>query len=100
LIRNYNKKDISLILSEKTGYSINYSKKLINDLVELIISILKEDNLIIKNLGSFKIILKKKRVGRNPKTKEEYEISSRKVISFKVSNNISKKIKVVTWKNF
>ena len=93
---NYNKEDISLILSKKTGLSINYSKKLINDLVKLIISILKEDNLILKNLGSFRIIHKKKRIGRNPKTKKEYEISARKAISFKASNNINKKLEIIT----
>ena len=91
--RNFNKKDITLILSKKTGFSANYSNKLINDLVELIISILKENNLILKNLGSFRIIYKKKRIGRNPKTKEEYIISAHKVLSFTVSQNLSKKIK-------
>ncbi len=94
--RNFNKKDITLILSKKTGFSANYSNKLINDLVELIISILKENNLILKNLGSFRIIYKKKRIGRNPKTKEEYEILPRKTISFKASNKISEKLKTIT----
>ena len=93
---NLNKEDISLILSKKTGLSINYSKKLINDLIDLIISILKEDHLILKNLGSFKIIHKKKRIGRNPKTKKEYEISSRKTISFKGSSSVNKKLKIIT----
>ena len=69
---------------------------MINDLVKLIISILKEDNLILKNLGSFRIIHKKKRIGRNPKTKKEYEISARKAISFKASNKINKKLEIIT----
>ena len=93
---NLNKEDISFILSEKTGLSANYSKKLINDLIDSIITVLKADNLILKNLGSFKIIHKKKRVGRNPITKMEYEISSRKIISFKGSNSINKKLKIIT----
>jgi integration host factor subunit alpha len=93
---NFNKEDISLILSKKTGLSTNYSKKLINDLIELITSILKKDNLILKNLGSFRIIHKNKRIGRNPKTKKEYVISARKTISFKASNNINKKLKIIT----
>ncbi|MBC8476354.1 MAG: HU family DNA-binding protein, partial [Gammaproteobacteria bacterium] len=29
-----------------------------------------------------------KRIGRNPKTKEEYEIRARKKLSFKASNKI------------
>ena len=93
---NLNKEDISLILSKKTGFSTNYSKKLIDDLIELISSFLKEDNLILKNLGSFRIIHKNKRIGRNPKTKEEYEISSRKTISFKTSSSINKNLRIIT----
>ncbi len=92
---NLNKEDISLILSKKTGFSTNLSKKLIDDLIELISSFLKEDNLILKNLGSFRIIHKKKRIGRNPKTKEEYKISSRKTISFKTSSSINKNLKII-----
>lgn len=89
---NLNKEDISLILSKKTGLSTNFSKKLINDIIDTIISILKEDNLILKNLGSFKIINKNKRIGRNPKTKKEYEISPRKTISFRGSSSINNKL--------
>ncbi len=42
----------------------------------------------INNIGSFKIKKKNDRIGRNPKTKEEYVIKSRKVISFKKSNKL------------
>ena len=31
--------------------------------------ILKNEDLILKNLGTFKLIKKKSRIGRNPKTK-------------------------------
>ena len=45
-------------------------------------------DLLISNIGSFKIKKKNERMGRNPKTKEEYLIKSRKVISFKKSNKL------------
>ena len=48
---------------------------------------LKKNNLIIKNIGSFKLIEKNERIGRNPKTKEEFIICKRKSISFLSSKN-------------
>ena len=45
-------------------------------------------HLSISNIGSFKIKKKNERIGRNPKTKEEHLIKSRKVISFKKSNKL------------
>ena len=87
---NYNLKKIDIIkdLSIKTGYSSNYSKKVINELVDAILQSIKKGNLNLKNIGSFKIIFKKERIGRNPKTKKEYVISSRKSASFKPSTSL------------
>ena len=86
----YNLKKIDIIkdLSIKTGYSSNYSKKVINELVDTILQIIKKGNLNLKNIGSFKIISKKERIGRNPKTKKEYVISQRKSVSFKPSTSL------------
>ena len=86
----YNLKKIDIIkdLSIKTGYSSNYSKKVINELVDTILQSIKKGNLNLKNIGSFKIISKKERIGRNPKTKKEYVISQRKSVSFKPSTSL------------
>ena len=68
------------------AYSTVYKK---NDKIleiwsnEMIIS-----DLSMSNIGSFKIKKKNERIGRNPKTKEEHLIRSRKVISFKKSNKL------------
>ena len=87
---NYNLKKIDIIkdLSIKTGYSSNYSKKVVNELVDAILQSIKKGNLNLKNIGSFKIISKKERIGRNPKTKKEYVISKRKSVSFKPSTSL------------
>ena len=86
----YNLKKIDIIkdLSIKTGYSSNYSKKVINELVDEILQSFKKGNFNLKNIGSFKIISKKERIGRNPKTKKEYVISQRKSVSFKPSTSL------------
>ena len=87
---NYKKRKIDIIknLNEKTGLSLNLSKKLINDLIDIIIFNIKKGDLNLKNIGSFKIIHKRERVGRNPKTKEEFIITPRKQISFTPSKKI------------
>ena len=87
-------KKIDLVkdLSKKSGFSKNFSKKLIDDLIKSLIDILKIGDFNLKNVGSFKIINKRERVGRNPKTKEKFIISSRKTISFNVSKKISKSL--------
>ena len=44
----------------------------------------------ISNFGTFHIRFKKKRVGRNPKTKEEKIIKERNVVLFKPSKDFKK----------
>ena len=90
--KNLNKIDISSNLSKEKGYSLLYSKKVINNLIAVLIDSIKENELAIKNIGNFKLIKKKQRIGRNPKTNEEFIISERQSISFKVSKNLIKKI--------
>ena len=92
LTNNYKKKDLIKDLSNKTGFSLNYSTKLISDLIEAIVNNIGMQNFKIKNIGTFKIINKKKRIGRNPKTKEEHIISAGKSISFITSKNLLKKL--------
>ena len=90
--KNYKKIDIVNNLSKKTGFSVNLSKKLIDDLIDILILNIKTGNFNLKNLGSFKIIKKRKRIGRNPKTKKEFIIDSRKTLSFKLSKKILEKV--------
>ena len=88
--KNITKIEIAKILSKRTGLSLLYSKKILNDLIQIMIKQLKDNNLILKNIGTFKIISKNERIGRNPKTKEEFLIKKRKSISFISSKNLTK----------
>ena len=87
--KNFNKYNLYKLLSEKTGFSALLSKKIINDLIKTIIVEIKKENFNLVNLGKFKIILKKDRLGRNPKTKQTFIINKRKSISFIASKNFS-----------
>ena len=85
LKKDFKKIDLVKDLSLKTGYSQNYSKKIVDDLINIFIQNIKSGNLNLKNIGSFKLLNKRERVGRNPKTKEEFIITSRKSLSFTTS---------------
>ncbi len=75
-------------LSSEFGiaYSVVYKK--IDKILEILSNEMIKNDITINNIGSFKINKKNERIGRNPKTKEEHLIKSRKVISFKKSNKL------------
>ena len=95
---NLTKEEICIFLSRKKGYSVLYSKKIINNLIEILIDEIKENSFNLKNIGTFKILNKKERIGRNPKTKEIYKIKARKTLAFKPSTNLSGKINIFSGK--
>ena len=69
---------------------IGFSKKITENLVEEFFSIIvsnlrKKKSVKISKFGTFLIRSKSSRIGRNPKTKEEKEISERDVVLFKPS---------------
>ena len=68
------------------AYSTVYEK--IDKILDIWINEMIISDLSINNIGSFKIKKKNERIGRNPKTKEEHLIKSRKVIIFKKSNKL------------
>ena len=82
------RENLATQLSEEFGiaYTIAYQK--IDLILNLWASSLISSDINISSLGSFKINQKNSRPGRNPKTKEEHIIKSRKVISFKKSKNL------------
>ena len=90
--KNLKKIDLIKNLSLKTGFSLNYSKKLCDDFFNIVIKNISTGKYSLKNIGTFKVVFKKERLGRNPKTKQEFVISSRKSIIFKPSKNILDKL--------
>ena len=77
------------------GFSKNFSLRLVDLFFESLSSeLIKLNKVKISSFGTFKIINKKERLGRNPKTMAEAKISARKVITFKPSLLIKKKINI------
>ena len=84
-----NKKNIINDIYKKIGISNRYSKLLLDDTLSILINLLKDYKIVkIKNFGTFKVLEKKERIGRNPKTREIFKISPRKTVSFKSYSSI------------
>ena len=54
--------------------------------------LLDKKKIMIRNFGSLVLRKKKERMGRNPKTKEEYKISKRYAITFYPAKNLKQSI--------
>ena len=68
------------------GFSKKISENLLEDVLNTITDNLKTNKkLKISKFGTFSIRSKKKRIGRNPLTKEKKVISDRNVVLFKPS---------------
>ena len=83
---NLTKKDLVNLVYMQLGFSKQISESLIEDfLLTIIDNIKNEKKLKLSKFGTFTIRQKNSRIGRNPKTKEETEISKRDVVLFKPS---------------
>ncbi len=68
--------------------------KFVEDFFEVIIKSLESgDSVKVPGFGNFILRDKKARIGRNPKTKEEYPIDARRVVSFRTSNILKSAVK-------
>ena len=83
---NLTKKELVNIIYMQVGFSKQISEHLIDEFFSLVtLNLKKEKKLKLTKFGTFFTKLKKSRIGRNPKTKEDKIISERKVILFKPS---------------
>ena len=89
--QNISRDEIADVMKNEFGFNRKLCLDIVNDIIEIIIDGLQSDKKVkIHNFGTFKLNNKKSRIGRNPKTKEEYNISSRNVITFKASKILLK----------
>ena len=93
LKKNFTRKDLSNKVYQNLGFSKNISSTLIDDFFEfLIFELVKLNKIKISSFGTFEVINKNERIGRNPKTKVEGKITARKVVKFTTSMSIKNKL--------
>tara|TARA_B100000242_G_C42975124_1_gene452586 strand:- start:512 stop:814 length:303 start_codon:yes stop_codon:yes gene_type:complete len=87
--KNISRDDIANSINREFGFSRKECLDIVNDIIDIIIEGLELNKSVkIHNFGTFKLKRKTSRIGRNPKTKEEFIISDRNVITFKASKNV------------
>ena len=82
------KRDISKNISSETHISLKESSQILNKLIEIVSIQSAKQDVKISNFGTFYIHNSPKRIGRNPKTKQEFVIPKRSKLSLKVSSYV------------
>ena len=90
---NITRKKLYNRIHQNLGFSKNLASQIIDDFFELLIDeLIKKKKVKISSFGTFKVIDKKERIGRNPKTKVVAKICARKIVKFKPSLKTKEKI--------
>tara|TARA_X000000368_G_C22829730_1_gene622798 strand:+ start:187 stop:477 length:291 start_codon:yes stop_codon:yes gene_type:complete len=90
---NLTKKEIVNAIYMQIGFSKKISENLLEDVFQIILNnIISNNKVKIAKFGTFLLRKKNRRIGRNPKTKEEKIISERNVILFRPSKELKKLI--------
>ena len=93
LKKNLTRKSLSNKIYKELGFSKNFSSEIVDSFFDIIVDELtKMKKIKISYFGTFKVMKKNERIGRNPKTKVEAKIKSRKVVKFKPSIYIKNKL--------
>lgn len=82
------KKDIAKNISSSINLSEAESKLLLNSFINIIKTKSKKSSLKIASFGTFSTKKSPQRIGRNPKTKQEFIISERSKLKFSASNKL------------
>ena len=93
LKKSYTRKNLNYKICQNVGFSKSFTSKMIDDFFDTFAAeLIKSNKVKISSFGTFEVIDKRERIGRNPKTKDEAKITARKVVKFKPSLSIKKKL--------
>ena len=80
-------------IADQIGFTKNHSFEIVEILLEIIKKTLESgDDVMISNFGKFCVKEKRERRGRNPATGEDMMMNPRKVLTFRCSGRLKKKI--------
>ena len=91
--KNFNRKKLAEKIYKNIGFSKNISLSVVDNIFEsLVIGIIQSEKVKISSFGTFSVIKKKERVGRNPKTGIESKIIARKIVKFTPSLRFKREV--------
>ena len=87
------KEKLTILLQDRLGISRQDSRQIVERFFRIMKDTLSRgEDLLISGFGKFSVRHKKARRGRNPQTKESLTIAARKVVVFKASGVLRKRI--------
>ena len=87
------KADIVRLIAEGTGLTKTDTAAVVDGFIESVIEALeREDHIEIRGFGTFKVVERAPRTGRNPRTGAEVKIAARKAPTFKPSKELRERI--------
>ena len=96
-VKTITRADLSEAVYAEVGLSRNESSDLVEQMLdEVMVALVKGDNVKLSSFGSFSVREKAERIGRNPKTGVEVPIKPRRVIVFRASHVLKDKINKAT----
>ena len=96
MVKTITRSDLSDAVYQELGLSKSESSDLVEMIIDGIISSLtKGANVKVSSFGTFLVRSKKARIGRNPKTGKEHEISARKVVVFRPSHALRSMVSTI-----
>lgn len=88
-----NKSDLIDQISKDAGITKAQATSAVNSFIGATSSALQQgDNLILVGFGTFSVSERAARKGRNPRTGQEINIPSKKVVRFKAGSELSKNV--------
>ncbi len=97
--KNLTRADLAQAVFEDLGLSFCESERLVDDFFEQIIQAFERgEDVKISSFGSFYLKNKKQRMGRNPKTGQEYAIAPHRSISFVPSQALKESVETLNLK--
>ena len=91
--KNITRADLAEAVFRDLGLSFSESEKLVDQVFEEITQAFERgEDVKLSSFASFYLKKKKARVGRNPKTGEEYEITPRLILSFVPSQGMKDEV--------
>ncbi|MEW6429644.1 MAG: integration host factor subunit alpha [Thermodesulfobacteriota bacterium] len=90
---NITRKDLARAINEKMGFSQRGSAQLVDEVFSCVKeALLSEEPVKLVQFGSFQVMKKGVRMGRNPRTGTAMEIAPRSMISFRASKVLRAKV--------
>ena len=87
------KTDVVETISERTGLSLKQSVRMVESLLEIMKRTLEYgEDVLVSGFGKFEVKDKSERRGRNPATGESMMLPARRVVAFRCSGKLRRKL--------